>query len=189
MELCNHNNESEFTSEINVRVDYAGLPLKIIAAITYFFGSLGNILYLGVIHYEKFGQDAQKRSFPDRIFSFNCFMAMVGSFIFFTISTIRWIFGPVYYAITTLRYYCTSVMLCIPLGFTEGIVFRCCMIFFWKKCAMINDDFLATFFIMFNLIIINIISIIRVMADHFHNIEVFSVIYGNEVECKNNELR
>ena len=94
----------------------AGLPLKIIAVITYLFGSLGNFLYLGVIHYEKFGQDAQKRSFPDRIFSFNCFMAMVGSFIFFTISTIRWIFGPVYYAITTLRYYCTSVMLCIPLG-------------------------------------------------------------------------
>ena len=49
MELCDHNNESDFTSEINVRVDYAGLPLKIIAAITHFFGSLGDILYLGVI--------------------------------------------------------------------------------------------------------------------------------------------
>ena len=54
---------------------------------------------------------------------------------------------------------------------------------------MIDDDFLATFFITFNLIIINIISIIRVMADHFHNIEVFSVIYGHEVERKNDELR
>ena len=189
-ELCEYKNESDFTSANNDGVDNAGRhSLKIIAAITYLFGSMGNFLYLGAIHYEKFGQDAQKRSFPDRIFSFNCFLGMVGSFIFFTISTFRWIFGPVYYAITTLRYYCTSVMLCIPLGFTEGIVFRCCMIFFWKKCALIDDDFLATFFIMFNLMIINIFSLVRVMTDHFHKIEVFSIIYGEKVECEHDALR
>ena len=118
MKLCELDNEHNSTSADNGMSDNvgSGIPLKIIAALTYLFGSLGNFLYLGIIHYEKFGQDAQKRSFPDRIFSFNCFMAMVGSFIFFTISTIRWIFGPVYYAITTLRYYCISVMLCVPLG-------------------------------------------------------------------------
>ena len=119
MEPCEHDNEGNFTSaELNVTVDDAGsgIPLKIIAVLMYLFGSMGNFLYLGVIHYEKFGHDAQKRSFPDRIFSFNCLVGMVGSFIFFTISTIRWIFGPVNYAATTLRYYCISVMLCIPLG-------------------------------------------------------------------------
>ena len=119
MEPCEHDNEGNFTSaELNVTVDDAGsgIPLKIIAVLMYLFGSMGNFLYLGVIHYEKFGHDAQKRSFPDRIFSFNCLVGMVGSFIFFTISTIRWIFGPVNYAATTLRYYCISVLLCIPLG-------------------------------------------------------------------------
>ena len=119
MEPCEHDNEGNFTSaELNVTVDDAGsgIPLKIIAVLMYLFGSMGNFLYLGVIHYEKFGHDAQKRSFPDRMFSFNCLVGMVGSFIFFTISTIRWIFGPVNYAATTLRYYCISVMLCIPLG-------------------------------------------------------------------------
>ena len=118
METCEHDNEHNFTSAVNDTVDNAGsgIALKIIAAMTYLFGSMGNFLYLGVMHYEKFGQDAQKRSFPDRIFGFNCLVGFVGSFIFFTISTIRWIFGPVYYAITTLRYYCISVMLCAPLG-------------------------------------------------------------------------
>ena len=118
-ELCEYKNESDFTSVNNdgVGVDNAGrLSLKIIAAMTYLFGSMGNFLYLGAIHYEKFGQDAQKRSFPDRIFSFNCLIGCVGNFIYFTISIIRWIFGPVYYAITTLRYYCISVMLIVPLG-------------------------------------------------------------------------
>ena len=116
-ELCEYKNESDFTSANNDGVDNAGRhSLKIIAAITYLFASMGNFLYLGAIHYEKFGQDAQKRSFPDRIFSFNCLVGFVGSFIYFTISIIRWIFVPVYYAITTLRYYCISVMLCVPLG-------------------------------------------------------------------------
>ena len=118
MELCELYNEHNSTSADNGMSDNvgSGIPLKIIAALTYLFGSLGNFLYLGIIHYEKFGQDAQKRSFPDRIFSFNCLVGFVGSFIYFTISIIRWIFGPVYYTITTLRYYCISVMLCVPLG-------------------------------------------------------------------------
>ena len=47
-----------------------------------------------------------------------------------------------------------------------------------------DDDFLGTFFIMFNLIVINMITIIRVMIGHFHNYKVFSVIYGQHVEYK-----
>ena len=118
-EPCEHDNEGNFTSaDVNVTVDDAGsgISLKIIAVLMYLFGSMGNFLYLGIMHYEKFGQDSQKRSFSDRIFGFNCLLAFVGTIIFFTISTIRWIFGPVYYAITTLRYYIISVMLCAPLG-------------------------------------------------------------------------
>ena len=84
MELCEHDNEHNSTSADNSISDNvgSGIPLKIIAALTYLFGSLGNLLYLGIIHYEKFGQDAQKRSFPDRIFSFNCLIGCVGSFIY-----------------------------------------------------------------------------------------------------------
>ena len=130
MEPCEHDNEGNFTSaELNFTVDNAGsgIPLKIIAVLIYLFGSMGNFLYLGVIHYEKFGHDAQKRSFPDRIFSFNCLVGFVGSFIYFTISIIRWIFGPVYYTITTLRYYCISVMLCVPLGKDHSLLKSLCL--------------------------------------------------------------
>ena len=37
---------------------------KIIGLALYFFGCLGLFLFYGIIHYEKFGQDSQKRSFP-----------------------------------------------------------------------------------------------------------------------------
>ena len=79
MELCEHDNEHNSTSADNGISDNVGsvIPLKIIAALTYLLGTTGNFLYLGIMHYEKFGQDAQKRSFPDRIFSFNCYETMV----------------------------------------------------------------------------------------------------------------
>ena len=40
---------------------------KIIGLAMYFIGCLGIFLFLGIIHYEKFGQDSQKRSFPGSI--------------------------------------------------------------------------------------------------------------------------
>ena len=40
---------------------------KIIGLALYLFGCLGLFLFYGIIHYEKFGQDPQKRSFPGTI--------------------------------------------------------------------------------------------------------------------------
>ena len=37
---------------------------KIIGLSLYLLGCLGLFLFYGIIHYEKFGQDSQKRSFP-----------------------------------------------------------------------------------------------------------------------------
>ena len=37
---------------------------KIIGLAMYLIGCLGLFLFIGIIHYEKFGQDSQKRSFP-----------------------------------------------------------------------------------------------------------------------------
>ena len=37
---------------------------KIIGLALYLLGCLGLFLFYGIIHYEKFGQDSQKRSFP-----------------------------------------------------------------------------------------------------------------------------
>ena len=47
-----------------------GPLVKVIGVLSYFLGRLGNFLLLGIVHYEKFGQDPQKRSLPDRLFTF-----------------------------------------------------------------------------------------------------------------------
>ena len=52
-------------------------------------------------------------------------------------------------------------------GFSECVLFRCMMIFSWKKYAMMNDEFFATFLSIFNFMIGQMISIIRLkFGDH-----------------------
>ena len=48
-----------------------GIFVKVASVIYYFLGRLGNFLLLGIVHYEKFGQDPQKRSLQDRLLTFN----------------------------------------------------------------------------------------------------------------------
>ena len=62
-----------------------GPLVKVIGVLSYFLGRLGNFLLLGIVHYEKFGQDPQKRSLPDRLFTFSClllfFCSIIGQFL------------------------------------------------------------------------------------------------------------
>ena len=68
-----------------------------------------------------------------------------------------------------------SSLLCIPLGFTESILFQCLMIFSWKKCAMINDDFFAMFFNVTNLVVAQMITAIRLVAGQLYRKEQFEI--------------
>ena len=68
------------------------IGLKIFSLIMYLIGCLGIFTIFGIIHFEKYGQDCQKRSFPDQILSFNCKMFMIIMPIYWGISQIRWIF-------------------------------------------------------------------------------------------------
>ena len=114
---------------------------------------LGNCLILGIVHYEKYGQDSKKRSFQDRVFSFNCLLFAFITFFNGILFQVRSLFGPIGNISALIIYFNGSVMLAIPLGYAESILFKCLLIFFWKKFAAINDEFLATFFNSFNVLI------------------------------------
>ena len=140
MTLGDLNSSSSYNEDV---ISEITIHAKIVGLLVYFLGCLGTFSIIGIINYEKFGQDPQKRSFSDQIFAFNCKMFMILYPIFWTIGQIRWFFGPIGYVGANLRWYLVSSLLCIPLGFTESILFRFLMIYSWKKCAMINDEFCA----------------------------------------------
>ena len=76
---------------------------KIFGLIMFLIGCFGILTIIGIIHYEKYGQDPQKRSFSDQIFTFNCKMFMIVSPIFGGLAQIRWIFGPIGFTMATFR--------------------------------------------------------------------------------------
>ena len=102
--------------------------------------------------------------------------------IFYGIGQIRWLFGPVGYTMAIFRYYLMSSLLCIPLGVTESILFQCLMIFSWKKCAMINDEFFAMLFNSINLVVTQMISVIRLMTGQLQINDRFVIVSGVKVQ-------
>ena len=56
------------SSEYSENGEGASICTKIIGLAMYFIGCLGIILFYGIIHYEKFGQDSKKRSFPGKYY-------------------------------------------------------------------------------------------------------------------------
>ena len=66
MEICEVNfTVSEYDDDYeNGGGGTSNIWTKIIGLAMYLFACLGLFLIFGIIHYEKFGQDSQKRSFP-----------------------------------------------------------------------------------------------------------------------------
>ena len=91
-------------------------------------------------------------------------------------------FGPVGYGLTTLRYYVASSQLSIPLGIAESVLFRCLMIFSWKTAASINDEYVSTFFAILNIILAQMISIIRLISGQFHSKDYFCFLSGLDMD-------
>ena len=94
-----------------------------------------------------------------------------------TIDQIRWFFGPISYMLAIFKHYLAS---CLPLGFTESILFRNLMIYSWKKCAMIDDEFFSNFFNIFNFMVAQMISMYRLMTGQFETKEYFTIFSGVE---------
>ena len=90
--------------------------IKILGVVSFILVTFGNGLILGIVHYEKFGQDSKKRSFADQIFTFSCLLFLICSYVNDILLEIRSIFGPIGIGPSMLIYYLRSTMLAIPLG-------------------------------------------------------------------------
>ena len=89
----NLTNVSDISQTCSVDGIFGEFPLgvfaKITTVLTFFLNRLGSILFLGLVHYEKFGQDSQKRHVTDRIFSFNALLFIFCYLIRDIIITVR----------------------------------------------------------------------------------------------------
>ena len=164
-----------------------GTFIKVVGVLSYVLSNLGNFLLLSIVHYEKFGRDSQKRSLPDQVLSFNIIMGFIIAVTHSNILISRTLFGPVGNAITHLRYYIISSMYSMLLGSTETLLFRCIMIFSWKHCAMVNDEFFGTFLNIFNVMICQMLSIVRLFIGNFFLHRGFQLFSGYCTNVKSDQ--
>ena len=140
----------------------------IITVVFYIIICIGNLSIIGISHYEKYGQDPKKRSFPDQVFGFSLFVFAVINFITASMILIRPFIGPMGNIPALVIFSLYSILLALPMSWAESIVFKCLLIFFWKRFAALDDDFFAMFFNIFNFLIIGFgITGVRLMTDEF----------------------
>ena len=158
----------------------SSIIFKIVAVVVYILLCIGYLLIIGIAHYEKYGQDPQKRSFQNQMMGFVFWNYFLMCFISDSLMTIRWLFGPMGKIVTLIFYCLGSLMLNIPMALAESVMFRCLLVFFWKKISSIDDDFFAAFFNMFNIIIIGFgLTTIRLMTGEFEHRYDYGTISGN----------
>ena len=148
--------------------DAIPIVFYIINVVFYIIICIGNLSIIGISHYEKYGQDPQKRSFTDQVFGFGLFVFVVINFISSLLVLMRSFIGPMGNIPALVYFALYSVLLALPLSFAESIIFKCLLIFFWKRFAALDDDFFALFFNVFNFLIIGFgITAIRLMTGEF----------------------
>ena len=95
--------EEEDNSHINQII------VKTMVVVTFFLVNIGNGMLLGVIHFEKYGQDPMKRSFPDRMFANSCWLHVYISFANNLIEEYRALIGR--FSLEMCTYYILHVKL------------------------------------------------------------------------------
>ena len=146
------------------------IVVKIVGVILYIIICIGNMSVIGISHYEKYGQDPRKRSFPDQNFGFSFLVFALQNFESSTMILIRSFFGPIGKIPTLFHYALFSILLGLPMFLAESIIFKCLLIFFWKRFAALDDDFFAVFFNIFNFLIVGLgITIVRIMTGEFQH--------------------
>jgi hypothetical protein len=113
---------------------------------------VGNLLCVGIIHFEKWGSDPQKRDLSNQLISFGFQKTILMTSISGTITYIRIMSSvPIGKVCGTLFVWTRQVIRFSSLFLTlEYLVHKNIQLFKWNIAANLNDDLLAHFLKVFN---------------------------------------
>jgi hypothetical protein len=113
---------------------------------------VGNLLCVGIIHFEKWGSDPQKRDVSNQLISFGFQMIILMTSISGTIAYIRIMSSvPIGKVCGTISVWTRQItrFSCL-LGTLEYLVHKNIQLFKWNIAANLNDDLVAHFLKAFN---------------------------------------
>ena len=142
------------------------------------------VLYGGIIHYEKWGNDPQKRSLANILMASFCWMPLIIVVASISFGSFRIRFGPLGqisgYSLIFIRQACIiKIMLC----FLEILTLKVLQITYWSRMANLNDEFWNNTLKTFNGITVILLSVIMrtLMAS---NLELFFYRVAKTIFCR-----
>ena len=143
---------------------------------------IGPILLSGIIAYEKYGGDPQKRNIINRLQTLGVASIIMGSVIHGIVIILRELFGLIDFDVM-IWIECLFCMFCCNalLFFAEMSVFHLLYIVVWKRVKVINDEFWACFLSTST----SLISFWVVLVDHIPQrmfIPILMVLTANSKE-------
>ena len=92
--------------------------------------------------------------------------------------------GPVGEAVALLFFFNRNISsLAFPLSISQSIMYKCLLIFKWKKCAAMDDDFWGTYLGMVNILLGVMIGTIRIVLGNLYH-KGFEILSGVKTEDK-----
>ncbi len=131
--------------------------------------TIGNLLHYGIIQYEHYGGDPQKRTMSNKMISFSCYILILHTMASAPVLETFLIYGIVPAELAQLIEFVRSFGgVSVTLALTESILFKCFVVFGWRFAASVQDDFFAVFFVAFNIIASGLIMGIHIFLGNIN---------------------
>ena len=131
--------------------EISGLSLQLAVCVEYFLVFLGTMLYSGVIHFEHYGGDPQKRTLINKMVGKQCLTFIIENSIMMTALIFRLFWGPLGHYIglfvTLSLSWCPMFR---TLAMIEILFFKTVQILSFRWSNMLDEGFLNSFLSMFN---------------------------------------
>lgn len=127
----------------------------ILIIVSFLIQMIGVPLVLGVIFYEHYGSDPQKRTVLNQLLSGVAMFALLGTIVPMNFINYRLLFGPIQLPYVTFAFFALKSGFVISGLFTlnEMVIIRYLTVFVWKKVIPITDGFFFRFLFLLNLLI------------------------------------
>ena len=148
--MATHNTEKIFTVEDKIIDPYEDTKIKVCGIILHLvIGLFGSIFWFGIIHFERFGGDPQKRSISNKILSYIATSTLIFKIICGEIITIvRILFGCLPSIVGGMLIFCRqlNIYFITPM-FMFNMIYKCTQLYFPSFTLGLNDDFWSFIFL------------------------------------------
>lgn len=171
-------NNSTFNDELENSYGNVGLTLSLIATVV-LTETLGNLMYGSIMFYEKYEMDPMKRSLANTLAYYFCATSMAYNFANLSLFVARFAYGP-------MGAFLADVVVLINFAYGLNLLLTINQMMFykvfcawkWHLAARLNDDFLATFLLSANLMLIFCVVGVRYLFIELYRATNFAFYAG-----------